>query len=95
MRDVDPTGLVPIVGRCPDCGKVRYRTKRFAKQIARQKHPGEQMSAYECSDGFFHLGHKSAKGKERLRSERPTNPTLPESPTDSTGDWPTQNDESR
>jgi len=44
-------------GRCPTCGKVRYRGRRFAKTVA--KRLGRRMSAYKCGD-FYHVGHLPA-----------------------------------
>lgn len=44
--------------RC-QCGKVRYLTKREAKNAARRIHPSERMHAYRCDD-YWHLGHLPA-----------------------------------
>lgn len=53
---VGPDHSVQTQGKCPDCGKVRYRSRADAKKAARTRNlPG--MSPYECSDGYWHLGH--------------------------------------
>lgn len=44
------------VGRCPECGKQRYYSKRAAKTFARRVFPGEVFSYYVCG-GFWHFGH--------------------------------------
>lgn len=57
------------VGKCPDCGKIRFRTRKAAKSRARQRCPGEQISVYRCGD-FFHWGH-TPYGIKRGFRERP------------------------
>jgi hypothetical protein len=44
--------------RCPDCGKLRYLTRRHAKRIARRINArrGGRLNAYRCGD-FWHIGH--------------------------------------
>jgi hypothetical protein len=41
---------------CPDCGKVRYLSRRHARARARVIKDGTHMNAYRCGD-FWHLGH--------------------------------------
>jgi len=44
-------------GNCPDCGKIRFTTRRAAKAYLRRRFPKQQMSAYPCTGGYFHVGH--------------------------------------
>lgn len=41
---------------CPDCGKLRYLSRRHARARARVIKDGTHMNAYRCGD-FWHLGH--------------------------------------
>lgn len=73
---VTPDGQHNYMGRCVHCGKLTYRTRKVAKENLRRNHPGEKMSVYPCPlpiDGriVFHIGHKSAKGKARIRERLP------------------------
>lgn len=43
------------IGTCA-CGKRRYPTRRRAREAARQLHPGDHLSAYQCGDSW-HFGH--------------------------------------
>jgi hypothetical protein len=43
-------------GTCRTCGKVRYLSRRAAKQAARRLHPSSDLHVYAC-DGAYHLGH--------------------------------------
>lgn len=43
-------------GRCPACGKVRYRTRKEARAAGRRHLPGVHVSAYECNN-FWHIGN--------------------------------------
>lgn len=45
------------IGRCPDCGKRRFRDRRDAKASARQRCPGEPVGAYRCG-AYWHWGHR-------------------------------------
>jgi len=40
------------VGRCPDCGKLRYATRSEARKAARQQ--GGHLHPYRCGD-YWHL----------------------------------------
>lgn len=42
--------------RCPDCGKVRYVSRRAARKAASQlpQSQGRRMRAYKCGE-FWHL----------------------------------------
>lgn len=52
----------------PDCAKVRYDTRRHAKQVARKLQYGP-LTAYQCRDcGFWHLTSQSTKRKTFFRS---------------------------
>lgn len=44
------------LGRCADCGKVRYETRAKARRAARTRHRGNRMRAYPCG-AYWHLGH--------------------------------------
>lgn len=46
-------------GKCPDCGKLIYESRKEAKQAKRRQFPNERVQAYACptTDGWFHLGH--------------------------------------
>lgn len=43
------------LGACPDCGKLRYTSRRGAK-AASKVHPGQHLSAYPCGE-YWHYGH--------------------------------------
>lgn len=44
-------------GRCPTCGKLRYLSRKTAKQDAnRYRKRTGRMDTYRCGD-FWHLGH--------------------------------------
>lgn len=43
-------------GRCPDCGKQRFPTRKAAKEAARARFPGEALRANRCG-AFWHMGH--------------------------------------
>ena len=52
-------GWIEHAGECPDCGKLRWVTKRMAKTAAQQivaQKGGGRLSAYACGD-YWHLGH--------------------------------------
>jgi ribosomal protein L32 len=49
-----PRAAMPAVSACPDCGKVRYPSRRAAKQVAMRVYQDRRMRAYQCG-GFFHL----------------------------------------
>lgn len=46
-------------GRCEQCQKILYATRRAAKSALRRLHPGEHMSPYACPAGLpgYHVGH--------------------------------------
>ena len=48
-------------GTCGACGKQSFGSRKEARLAARQSHPGDQMSAYECRErpgsGVWHYGH--------------------------------------
>lgn len=44
------------LGTCPDCGKMRHRSRSEAKQAARRQHPGQHLSQFRCGE-FWHNGH--------------------------------------
>lgn len=57
-----PNGRRPAIfttGACPEpvChGKMRYPSRKHAKEAARRLHIGEKLNAYKCGD-YWHLGH--------------------------------------
>lgn len=54
------------IGQCPLCGKVRFRSRKAAKDFIRENHPGHHLRPYECEDedgnltGYWHYGHLPA-----------------------------------
>ena len=59
------------VGRCPDCGKMRFQTRKQARKHARVRFPGDKrFSEYKCGD-YWHIGHLPEhivrRGVERAR----------------------------
>lgn len=58
------------VGKCPGCGKLRFRTKRAAKEWIKQG-TDYSMKPYKCGD-YFHVGHQP----ERLRQGKITRSML-------------------
>ncbi len=44
------------IGKCPDCGKYRFVTRKAAKGYMHRYFPEEKMSVYKCR-GYFHFGH--------------------------------------
>lgn len=44
------------VGRCPDCGKQSFITRKAARAVLRAKFKHESMTIYRCGD-YFHFGH--------------------------------------
>lgn len=58
-RHVPPSRvIVRLAERCPECGKVRYVSRKDAKK-ERRRFRGSGMNAYPCPENpnFFHLGH--------------------------------------
>lgn len=44
-------------GRCPDCGKLRYLTRKAARLVIRRMRWRDgRLSAYRCGD-WWHIGH--------------------------------------
>jgi hypothetical protein len=64
--------------RCPDCGKVRYLTRRHAKQIARRisARRSGRLNAYRCGE-FWHIGHlpNAVRHRDLARDEIDTRRT--------------------
>jgi hypothetical protein len=56
------------MGTCPDCGKVRYRTRADARAARRQLSGDRPRRVYQCGD-YWHLTSQDAA--ERRRFERP------------------------
>ena len=49
------TFIAPI-GTCPDCGKLRFTSRKKTKQYMHNRFPKERMSVYRCG-AYFHFGH--------------------------------------
>jgi predicted RNA-binding Zn-ribbon protein involved in translation (DUF1610 family) len=47
------------VGRCEQCRKHAYPSRKHARTAARRRFPGERLQAYPCPhiDGLWHWGH--------------------------------------
>lgn len=45
-------------GKCeqPRCRKIRFRSRRDAKSMAKKLYPGDHLSVYQCGD-WWHMGH--------------------------------------
>lgn len=53
MKGYEPTDM----GVCPECGKVRYATRKRARDVARTVFPGDHhLSPYRCGD-YWHIGN--------------------------------------
>lgn len=64
---------VPRHGACPECGKVRYRSRKDARKVAREVYPGTHLSPYRCGE-FWHLGNLPRaiiNGYSDRREQRP------------------------
>lgn len=44
------------VGTCPDCGKLRFLTRKSARAHLRKRKYKEHVSVYPCGE-FYHFGH--------------------------------------
>ena len=56
-------GLKPGEGTCPDCGKIKYGSRKKAKAAARRMSMNgvsRVMRAYRCGD-WWHLTSQSAE----------------------------------
>lgn len=52
-------GFPGYLGKCPDCDKATFSTRKTAKQYARRLYPGKGLHPYACPhrpEGF-HVGH--------------------------------------
>lgn len=47
------------VGRCPECGKKRFLSRKDARAHIRDNLPNERMSPYPCGR-YWHFGHLKA-----------------------------------
>lgn len=61
--------------RCPDCGKLRYLTRKGAKKAARMM-GAVSMSPYRCGD-FWHNGHLPGAVKTGRLTRDDLGPTRP------------------
>lgn len=57
------------VSRCPDCGKLRYPSRKLAKVAARRiQHSKDKLSVYRCGD-FWHHTSQDAKLRAIYREQ--------------------------
>lgn len=53
--------LTGLAGKCPDCGKWRYETRKWARAAMKRYHPDDStMHAYRCGR-YWHYGHNRRK----------------------------------
>ena len=55
------------VGRCSECGKQCFRSRKAAKRHVAKLFPGDRMSIYTCGE-FFHFGHTPYSVKNSMVS---------------------------
>lgn len=48
--------FVETAGKCPDCGKDRFKSEKGAKRASRRIHPTDRLNAYRCG-AYWHYGH--------------------------------------
>lgn len=49
--------IVTDLGECPICGKIRYTSRKRAKEVARTIFPtARHLSEYKCA-GYWHIGN--------------------------------------
>lgn len=53
-------------GRCPACGKWRYRSRRGAKTAGRLLYPSTRMYVYRCG-GWLHLSSAVVRPSQAAR----------------------------
>lgn len=44
------------IGRCSDCGKLRFENRKATKKYINKRFPGDHMTIYKCGE-YFHFGH--------------------------------------
>jgi hypothetical protein len=52
--------------RCPECGKLRFPSKKKARAWARTRFPGRPVRVYECT-GMWHFTSQDTETTERIR----------------------------
>lgn len=47
------------IGRCTECGKLCFTSRKLAKQYLIRKFPQDKMTVYKCPyrPEYFHFGH--------------------------------------
>lgn len=55
---------------CQTCGKITWRSRKIARQMARKLHPGETLNEYRCGDGW-HIGHTPPYVKAGIYARQP------------------------
>lgn len=63
------------LGPCPECGQIRYATKKRAKNAARDLHPGRTLRPYPCG-GYWHFPPPEKVTERRNRPIRGARPTF-------------------
>lgn len=63
-------------GRCGTCGKVAHLTRKDARRARKSTHGGEHLTAYQCSEGWWHLG-KLPPVISRGRADRESATAIP------------------
>jgi hypothetical protein len=58
-RRLSTRAAAPLTATCPDCDKLRYPSRRAAKQAAAKAYQDQRMRAYPCG-AFWHLTSGSA-----------------------------------
>ncbi len=64
------------VGRCSECGKLTFTSRRNGKQAARTAHPDEPLRVYACGE-FWHYGNTPDWVKHGIEPGRPRLPSPP------------------
>jgi hypothetical protein len=59
---------------CPECGKVCYSTRRYARRAGRTIFPGRRLRVYQCGD-YWHHTSADAEVTASLR-EKNLSPTV-------------------
>lgn len=50
-------GSAPKRPVCRPCEKYIYGSRKEARQIMKNTYPGEELNAYRCDQGNWHIGH--------------------------------------
>jgi len=58
---------LPVRATCPDCGKIRYPSRREARRFAARLYQDGRARAYQCGS-FWHLTSQGALAAARHRA---------------------------